>query len=558
MSLISFIFLFLIFFGGQYPGHAQVEPTIQDEYVPNEVLVKFKEGTGRGLIQYGIEAVQGRIKTYLKREISTYDWDAQTPALRSFLADPNLLHIKVPESMGTEQAIYLLSLNPDVEYAEKNYIGHALATIPNDTHFSKLWGMRNAGQTGGTSDADIDAPEAWDIHTGSASIVVAVIDSGIDYNHVDLQANIWTNPGETGGGKETNGQDDDGNGYIDDWHGWNFVDGNNNPMDLYSPYYHGTHVAGTIGAKGNNGTGVVGVCWNVKLMALRWIDIDGSGTTADAISAIDYSTYNGAHMSNNSWHLPDTGSLLAAVNRARTNGKLFIAAAGNDNKNNDTSPTYPASYDLDNVVSVLATDHNDLRSPFSSYGLYSVDVGAPGGMDPYPSQATRNIYSAKWDNAYQYQSGTSMAAPHTAGLLALIKAHRPSLNWWQVKTILMKGVDPKSSLSGKCVTQGRINAYKALTTATPNLPAAPSNLNAQAVGCDVKLTWTDNSGNESGFRIYRKTGYVFIEIGSTGPNVTTFWDYDLPSGTYYYYVRAYNAAGDSQKTPNKSIKLTGC
>jgi subtilisin family serine protease len=291
-------------------------------------------------------------------------------------------------------------------------------------------------------------------------------------------------------------------------------------------------------------------------MALRWIDIDGSGTTSNAIKAIDYSTYNGAHISNNSWGVPDSASLLAAIDRARTNGKLFVASAGNDNRNNDNVPSYPASYDLDNVVSVLATDHNDNRSPFSNYGLYSVDVGAPGGTDT--SQASRNIYSTKKNDLYQYKSGTSMAAPHAAGLLALIKAHRPSLNWWQVKTILMKGVDPKGSLSGKCVTQGRINAYKALTTATPNLPAAPSNLNAQAFGCDVKLTWTDNSGNESGFRVYRKTGNIFVEIGSTGPNVTTFWDYGLPSGTWSYYVRAYNGDGTSQKTLVKSIKLTGC
>lgn len=556
ISLILFVFLFTIFLGGKHPEGAQAEPSIQNEFVPNEVLVKFKEGTGRALIQYGVEAVQGTIKTYLGKEISTSEWDAQTPSLRSFFADPSLLHIKVPESVGAEQAIYLLSLNPNVEYAEKNYIGHALATIPNDPHFSKLWGLRNTGQTGGTSDADIDAPEAWDIHTGSTNIVAAVIDSGIDYNHVDLQANIWTNPGETGGGKETNGVDDDGNGYIDDWRGWNFVDGNNNPMDTFADVFHGTHVAGTIGAKGNNGTGVVGVCWNVKLMALRWLNSSGSGTTANAISAIDYSTYNSAHVSNNSWGVPDSASLLAAIDRARTNGKLFIASAGNDNRNNDNIPTYPASYDLDNVISVLATDHNDNRSPFSSYGLYSVDVGGPGGTDS--TQNNYNIYSTMQGNRYQYLAGTSMAAPHAAGLIALIKAHRPSLNWWQVKTILMKSVDPKSSLSGKCVTQGRINAYNALTTATPNLPAAPSNLNAQAFGCDVKLTWTDNSGNENGFYVYRKTGNIFIEIGYTGSNETTYWDYDLPSGTYYYYVRAYNGDGNSQKTLVKSIKLTGC
>lgn len=357
---------------------------------------------------------------------------------------------------------------------------------------------------------------------------------------------------ETGSGKETNGTDDDGNGYIDDWHGWNFVDGNNNPIDTYDPYYHGTHVAGTIGGKGNNGKGVVGVCWTVKLMALK------AATTAQYINAIDYSTYNGAHVSNNSWSVPDSGSLEAAINRARTNGKLFVTSAGNDDQNNDNSPTYPQCYDLDNVISVLATDHNDQRSSFSSWGAYSVDVGAPGGTDAYPSQATRNIFSAARYNAYQYMSGTSMASPHVAGLVALIKAHRSGLNWWQVKTILMKSVDTKGSLSGKCVTQGRINAYNALTTPTPDLPTAPSNLNALAFGCDIRLTWTDNSNNESGFYVYRKTGNIFSEIGYTGANETTFWDYDMPSGTYAYYVRAYNGDGTSQKSLVKSIKLTGC
>lgn len=505
--LLLFFFLPLVVFlsGGRNAEIPQVDPSTKWEYVPNEVLVKFKEGTGRAIVQYVIEAVEGRIKTYLGKEMSASEWDAQIPTLRSFLADPDLIHVKVPESVGTELAIYLLNQNLNVEYAEKNYIGRFFATIPNDTHFSKLWGLRNTGQTGGTSDADIDAPEAWDIHKGSTSIVVAVIDSGIYYNHEDLQANIWTNPGETGSGKETNGVDDDGNGYIDDWRGWNFVNGNNDPIDTYYPSYHGTHVSGTIGAKGNNGKGVVGVCWNVKLMALKGAD------TAQFINAIDYSTYNGAHVSNNSWGVPDSGALLAAIDRARTNGKLFIAAAGNTlggGANNDISPTYPASYDLDNIISVLATDHYDNKATYSHYGSYSVDVGAPGGTDD--TQNIYNIYSTKRYDAYRYLAGTSMASPHVAGLAALIKAHRSSLNWWQVKTILMKSVETKSSLSGKCSTNGRINAYNALTTATPNLPAAPSNLNAQAFGCDIKLTWTDNSSNESGFYIYRKNGNIYV------------------------------------------------
>lgn len=453
-------------------------------------------------------------------------------------------------------------MNPYVEYAEKNYIVRAAETIPNDTHFSKLWGLRNTGQSGGTVDADIDASNAWDIHKGSMGVVVAIIDTGVDYNHPDLQANIWTNPGETGGGKETNGIDDDGNGYVDDWRGWDFqaaYPGDNDPMDGngLDGAYHGTHVAGTVGAKGNNGQGVVGVCWNVKLMALRFLDWTGEGTTANAIRAIDYATYNGAHLSNNSYGGYGGESYEGAIERARSNGKLFIAAAGNASINTDYTSHYPSCCDIDNVISVLATDHNDNLAPYSNFGPYSVDVGAPGGTED-TTQGNYNIYSTKKDNAYQYHAGTSMASPHVAGLVALIKAHRPSLNWWQVKTILMKSVDPKSSLSGKCATQGRINAYSALTTATPNLPAAPSNLNAQAFGCDIRLTWTDNANNESGFYVYRKNGNIYVQIGATGPNETTYWDLELPSGTWSYYVRAYNSDGTSQKTLVKSIKLIGC
>jgi subtilisin family serine protease len=548
--------IFVLVYEGRHSASNQEEYSSQEEYVPNELLIKFKKNTERSKIQQSIESVRGKIITYLGEEIYSFDWAPDNSILRSFLADPDLFHIKVPDYIGEERAISLLSFDPNVEYVEKNFIGHADAVIPNDPHFSKLWGLRNTGQTGGKSDADIDAPEAWDIHKGSTSIVVAVIDSGIDYNHEDLQANIWNNPGETGGGKETNGIDDDGNGYIDDWRGWNFVHNSNNPMDDYSPKYHGTHVAGTIGAKGNNGKGVVGVCWNVKLMALKWIDgFTGKGTTANVIRAIDYSTANGARLSNNSWHVPNTSSLLSAIDRAQKSGKIFISSAGNEKRNNDYYGNYPSNYDLDNIIAVLASDHNDNISPFSNYGWYTVDVGAPGGTDSYPSQATRNIYSTARYDAYQYMSGTSMAAPHVAGQAALIWAHRPALNWWKVKTIIMKSVDKKGSFSGKCASGGRINAYSALITPTPNLPTAPSNLKAIVYGSDVKLTWKDNSGNESGFEIYLKNGSIFVLYDWTGPNVTTYWDYDLFPGYYTYYVRAYKQDGNSTRTLYVTAKI---
>ncbi len=557
--LLSILVLsILAFFSGiRHSAATQEGFATQEEYVPNEVLVKFNKDVPRTIVKQDIEYVQGRIVTYLGREITTLEWDPKISTLRSFLADPNLFQIRVPDYIGTERAIILLSRSPNVEYAEKNFIGHADQVFPNDEHFSKLWGLHNTGQTGGTADADIDAPEAWDIFTDSSNTVVAVIDSGINYNHEDLQANIWTNPGETGGGKETDGIDNDGNGYIDDWRGWNFTSspGNNNPMDDYYPIYHGTHVAGTIGAVGNNNNGVVGVCWRVKLMALKWLNSGGSGTTANVIRAIDYSTYNGSHLSNNSWHVPDSGSLLAAIGRAQTNGKIFIAAAGNDNINTDTTYpyNYPSCYDLDNIISVAATDHNDNKSPFSNYGPYSVDLGGPGGTDG--TQNSYNIYSTKDGNYYQYLAGTSMAAPHVAGEAALTWGHRPGLNWWQVRTIIMKSVNPLGSLYGKVASNGRQNAYNALTTATPNLPAAPSDLEAIAYGYDVELTWEDNSNNEDGFFIYRKTGNIFVQIDYTGANVTTYWDYELLPGYYTYYVRAYNQDGNSQRTLYATVKI---
>jgi len=553
ISLLSLIFLFV----SSNSVMTQERNSFQDEYVPNEVLVKFKKDVGKYLIKEGINSVQGKVITNLGEEISTFQWDSDIPSLRSFLLDPDLLHIKVPEAIGTEQAIYSLNLNPNIEYAEKNLIFH-ICVDPVDTHFSRLWGLKNTGQTDGTYDADIDAPEAWDIFTGSSDIVVAVIDSGIDYEHIDLQANIWTNPGETGGGKETDGIDNDGNGYKDDWRGWNFVNNNNDPMDDYSYIYHGTHVAGTIGAVGNNDTGVTGVNWNVKLMAVKSMNSQGGGTTANAIKAIDYSTKNEAHLSNNSWAGPGySQALFDAISRAKDKDKLFVAAAGNFGErlnwyDNDQTPVYPASYNLDNIIAVLSTDHNDCLSSFSHYGHYSVDIGAPGGS---LTGGVEDIYSTKRGNDYQYLAGTSMATPYVAGVAALALGKCPPLLYSQLKTRILNKSDYLSSLNNKCVSSGRVNAYSVIYDPYPP-SAAPSNLSATPTAWDIiRLTWQDNSNYEIGFEVKRKKAGEadFSHLKSVDDNVILTQDETAESGiTHYYKVRAYNLAGITSFTNTAS------
>ncbi|MGB2844259.1 MAG: S8 family peptidase, partial [Candidatus Aminicenantaceae bacterium] len=503
LSLLSLIFLFV----SSNSVTTQERYSFQDEYVPNEVLVKFKKDVGKYLIKEGINSVQGKVITNLGEEISTFQWDPNISSLRSFLLDPDLLHIKVPEAIGTEQAIYSLNLNPNIEYAEKNLIVH-ICVDPVDTHFWRLWGLKNTGQTDGTYDADIDAPEAWDIFTGSSDIVVAVIDSGIDYEHIDLQANIWINLEEFNGDP---GVDDDGNGYVDDIRGWNFVNNNNDPMDDYSllNIYHGTHVAGTIGAVGNNDTGVTGVNWNVKLMAVKSLGSQGGGTIANAVKAIDYSTKNEAHLSNNSWTIGSSYSqaLFDAISRAKDKEKLFVAAAGNFGPfsnwfDNDQKPVYPASYNLDNIIAVLSTDHNDDLSWFSHYGHSSVDIGAPGGSD---TGGVEDIYSTKRGNDYQYLCGTSMAAPHVTGVAALVLGICPLLSHSQLKTRILNKSDYLSSLNNKCVSSGRLNAYSVIYDPSPPPSAAPSNLSAIPTAWDIiRLTWQDNSNYEIGFEVKRK------------------------------------------------------
>jgi len=326
-------------------------------YVPGEVLVKWKGKTSIHSIRQlksamGLQAT----KTFHTIEVQ---------------------RLRVPPSMQIEETLAKLRGNPLVKYAEPNYIVRTLVTTPNDPQFNQLWGLDNTGQTGGTSDADIDAPEAWDIHTGSSDVVIAVIDTGVAYNHTDLndgtKRNIWTNDVELNG---TPGFDDDGNGYIDDIHGWDFVGEDNDPTDYYT---HGTHVSGTIAAIGNNGEGITGVNWNTSITPLRIFGAFGYGDTAKAIEAILYAANNGAKVINASWGGGGfSQALYDAISYANDKGCLFVAAAGNSSNDNDTNPFYPASYDLPNIISVAATNHNDNLASFSNYGVTSVDVAGPG------------------------------------------------------------------------------------------------------------------------------------------------------------------------------------
>jgi subtilisin family serine protease len=403
---------------------------------------------------------------------------------------------------------------------------------PTDARYAdgSLWGLKKIG-----------APAAWDTRTGSSKVVVADIDSGIDYSHPDLYKNIWVNQGEippalrgllldtdadglitfrdlnqsanssfvfdgngdhridardllapfsmnsgvvTGGWD--NGVSDDGDTYVDDLIGWNFVNNSNNPYDDNS---HGTHTAGTIGATANDG-GVVGVNWQVQIMALKFLDAGGSGSFSSAATAIRYSADHGARVSNNSWggYGGRTGDeVYNAISYAGSKGELVVAAAGNDGFNNDTHPyrSYPASYDLPNVIAVAATDSKDGRPNWSNYGKSTVDLGAPGV----------GIWSTIPGGGYASYSGTSMATPHVTGAAALLLSKNASLDYSQLKTLILNNVDPVSSLNKKTVTGGRLNLYKALAATA----ASTAVFSAGGSSSSTTLAITSPSSSQSLF-----------------------------------------------------------
>ena len=352
-----------------------IEKQIFAEFMPGEVLVKFKEGITQG----EIKALHSNLRAQEIRRIEPL----------------GVRRIKLPSDISVKEAVAHYKMDPNVEYAEPNYIIH-FAAMPTDSDFGELWGLHNTGQqvngVTGTNDADIDAPEAWDITTGSDNVIIAVLDSGVAYLHPEINPNIWVNNAELNG---TGGVDDDNNGYVDDIYGWDFWANDNNPEDYNS---HGTHVSGTIAARGNNGVTITGVNWNAKIMALRMGGV--VGLVGDATDAIIYAVDNGAEIINASWGGPNfSQSLYDAISYGNDHSVLFVAAAMNGGSdgigdNNDQTPMYPCSYNLPNIIAVAATDQDDILTSFSNYGVASVDVAAPG----------ENVYST----IPEFTSGTKV------------------------------------------------------------------------------------------------------------------------------------------------------
>ncbi len=415
------------------------------EYRPGEIIIKLKPNSETGAVRVTAKSTN-----------SFFSKARKTHGLRvkGSWASLNIHHLEIdPTSTKTvEETVASLSQEPDIEYAEPNYILEKMAVPGPVTQSYTLAQVQSFVGLGlGLTSAPIQALNSWAIlNSGATSNVVAVIDTGIDFNHSSFSHAIWTNPGEIPG----NGIDDDHNGYIDDVHGWNFVKNTNNPSDDEG---HGTHVSGIVLGTTQSIFTTPTTDSNIRIMPLKFLDADGTGATSDAIKAIYYAANNGARVMNNSWGGgPYSMALAEAITYAYNKDIVFVVAAGNSGENNDASPSFPANYDMPNIVSVAATDDSDNKANFSNYGPATVLLSSPGVriLSTYPG------------GVFAHMSGTSMAAPIVAGVAAMMRYQSPSMNSYQIKNLIAGSVDQKSNLSAFVKTSGRVNAYKAVNSVT--------------------------------------------------------------------------------------------
>lgn len=515
----------------QATGKAAVRLIDEPKSEPGEVIVKLKPGSklhqdGKKLKKYKVKTTEKVLDKRLEKDLP------EAKDLYLFKNDPK----EDARAVAAE-----ISKDPEVEYAEPNYIVSVLAT-PNDPFFNSQWDLHNTGQFGGVVDADIDAPEAWDIKNNS-SVVVGVIDTGIDYNHPDLSANIWTNPGET----PNNSVDDDLNGFVDDYYGWDFANNDNNPMDDHG---HGTHVAGTIAAVGNNGVGISGIAWQGKVAAIKFLNSGGYGSLNAAIQAIAYANKMGFKITNNSWGGGGfTQALFDVIKAGANKGYLFVAAAGNSFNDNDLYPAYPASYKSPNVIAVAATDWSDNKAYFTNYGKNSVQVGAPGVniYSTVPGYGYYNPCALCDPSGYRYLSGTSMASPHVAGALAVYWSQYPNLTYGQVKQRLIKTADRVPAMENITASNGRLNFYNLLENdVIAPAPATDLRLVAGSVGASsVGLTWTatgDNwkTGQAQSYEIRYSTSTITTANFNSAQISTLAFKAGRAGSTENYTVRGLN------------------
>jgi thermitase len=511
---------------------ALAAPAAAQTAVPGELIVRFRASA----------EASARAETLSHRRA----------AVRATLGrgGPTLVRLQRGDSISA--AATALERDPDVLWAEPNYVYRTQRT-PNDPSFSSLWGL-----------AQINAPAAWDTTTGSASVVVAVVDTGTAAGHPELGTNLWANPGEV-----ADGDDDDGNGKVDDVYGWDAYEGDPIPQDDNG---HGTHVAGTVGAQGDNSAGITGVAWDVSLMPIRASDPDGFFTTTDIVEAFNYACTEGARVVNGSFGGPGESTAIRNAIEGCP-GTLFVFAAGNGGEDgvgddNDAQPHYPCTLAAANVLCVAAAGSTDLAS-FSNYGRTTVHLAAPGV----------GILSTFPPTGYATAGGTSMASPHAAGAAALVASHRTALTAPELKNALMNGVTPLASLSGRVWTGGMLNVNAALSAATtaPNPPSAPpppppappapppppdntapvdpavastSHVpNTRSADTTVEVAWSGAVDFGSGVDGY---SVAWDRVATTVPDATKDLEETasrsvsapLPAGTYWFHLRTRDNAGN--------------